>query len=108
MPDPKLIETRGTEPAFLPAQPAETWQRVEMGLGATPMPAAPGASPDQPEPPVRRRHHRWAGFLFFVAAAAMGMAYVQEHRTMQLISVVLFLILGIAHQVAARRNWRYF
>lgn len=49
----KLIETRGEEPAFLPGQVGESWQRIDYGLSASTIRSAPEV---QDALPVQERH----------------------------------------------------
>jgi hypothetical protein len=105
MTDPKLIETRGEEPAFIPAHMGETWQKVEFGLGATQM----RTPPDLPPAPVLPRKHHWlSGFLFILAGIAAFLAFLAERRPIRLIPALGFVAIGVLHLVASRRAWKWF
>ena len=62
----KLIETRGEEPAFIPGHIDETWQKVDLGLGATSMQTAPGVKESLPP---QQRH--WGRMFIYSAIAGL-------------------------------------
>jgi hypothetical protein len=63
---PKLIETRGEEPAFLPGHVGESWQRVDFGLGASTMQSTPEV---QASLPPQDRH--WGRMIAYALASAV-------------------------------------
>lgn len=71
MDQPKLIETRGEEPAFLPGHVGESWQRVDFGLGASTLQSSPEV---QETLPPQNRH--WGRMISYAVtgAAAVSLA----------------------------------
>ncbi|MFN7959100.1 MAG: hypothetical protein U0P46_12370 [Holophagaceae bacterium] len=67
MDQPKLIETRGEEPAFLPGHVGESWQRVDFGLGASTLQSSPEVQ--ETLPPQNRHWGRMIGYAVTGAAA---------------------------------------
>jgi limonene-1,2-epoxide hydrolase len=89
--DPKKwVESRGEEPAFLPGQGAEGWQRVDMGLGAPgflPTPAPGPRSNPIATSPLRPR--------------ALVLAWVEAFNRADAEALASFYALdAINHQVA--------
>lgn len=50
----KLVESRGAEPTVLPGHGGESWQRIELGLGASILPSSPRVH-EPPSPRPRQR-----------------------------------------------------
>jgi len=66
---PKLIETRGEEPAFLPGHVGESWQRVDFGLGASTIRSSPDVQASLP--PQHRHWGRMIGYAIIGALAVL-------------------------------------
>ncbi len=67
MSKPKLIETRGEEPAFIPGHVGESWQRVDFGLGASTIQSSPEV---QASLPPQNRH--WGRMIAYAITGALG------------------------------------
>jgi hypothetical protein len=64
---PKLIETRGEEPAFLPGHVGESWQRVDFGLGASTIRSSPEVQASLPP-----QHRPWGRMIAYAITAALA------------------------------------
>ncbi|MCE1228935.1 MAG: hypothetical protein LWX11_05555 [Firmicutes bacterium] len=73
MRDPKLIETRGEEPTFIPSGSGESWRRVEFGLGDSPMQVSPEVEASLP--PRQRHWGRMIGYALVVTAVVLAASW---------------------------------
>jgi hypothetical protein len=65
--NPKLIETRGEEPAFIPGHVGESWQRVDFGLGASTIQSSPEV---QASLPPQNRH--WGRTITYAITGSLA------------------------------------